>query len=513
MDQTVEAPLCTRCGEHPQGFQKSYCDECTQFGHFTICRDGKFVTLYAPNSQPQADFHAATEPNVLLEGSRGGGKSWCMRFDAYMRCMAVPGFGALILRRSMPELRISHINFVESEVALLGGTYNKSEFTAYFPNGSRLVFGHCEDDAAINRYLSSQWDGIYFDELVTFLLRQFLLISAAARTKKNSGGRIAIVRAGTNPVGIGSTWVKQYFLDKNPSDENAPNYIPADWRAISVQLVHNVDIDRVDYRKRLDSLHTDALRRAYGYGEWVTEGQFFDEWRETRDGKPWHVIEEMPLLKGKPIHRVEWVEIVRAIDWGYSENEPGCCLWIACLPDNTFIVFQEYVFTKTIPKEVAREIVRRSKGLRVRRTDGDPMMWAERTGEGIAETFRRNGVPMIEADNSRETGWVQVHAMLTETHHDGVSERPRLQVLRGRKDGTGCPALIRAIPTAVVDPKKPQDLTADSEDPLDTLRYAVMARMAKSRKPLKSTLPPELVAIINAAKRRPALGSESVRHR
>jgi hypothetical protein len=272
----------------------------------------------------------------------------------------------------------------------------------------------------------------------------------------------------------------------------------------------NPDIDQDAYHKRLLSLPSEALRRAYRYGEWVTEGQFFD-WRETRDGKPWHVIEEMPLHKGKPIIEVPWIEIVRAVDWGYSVNEPGCCLWFACLPDNTYIAFQEYVFSGTIPKEVAKEIKRRSKGMKIRYTVGDPRMWNEESGEGIAETIRRNGVPMIEADNSRESGWVLMHTVLVETYHDGVFERPRLRVLRGRKDGTGCPSLIRAIPTAITDPKKPQDLKGPFEDPLDTTRYFCASRPTRSRQPVKSTLPPELIAAINAAKRRPMLGAESVR--
>lgn len=480
----------------------------------SVVQDGVTKYLYCPNSKQQVAYHQATEPNVIMEGSRGGGKSHCMRWDAYVRCLTTPNFKALILRRTMPELRKSHLIHVDHETQQLCGqkVYNKSEFQVTFDNGSILVFGHCEDDAAIERYLSSEWDLIAFDELVTFELRQFLLISASARTKAKSG-RIAFVRGGTNPVGVGATWVKEFFIDKNPSAEEAPDYIPADWRAIKVNLDDNPDVDQTSYDKRLRSLPTEALRRAYRYGEWVTEGTFFGEWRETLEGKSWHVIDELPRFSGRPMLDTPWIEIVRAMDWGFSDREPGICKWYACLPDNSAIAFKEFVFHSMDPREVAKEVLRRSAGMKVRYTVGDPMMFKCTTGESIAETMARAGLSMHEADNTRETGWVRMHAWLMETVNDGTGARPRLQVLKGgRSDGLGCPATIRAIPSATVKDTNLHDLEGPFEDPLDETRYFVMSRPTGSRKPraqLPDNLPEDIRRIINGRQqtRRPRLGA------
>lgn len=476
-------------------------------------KDGRRICLYAPTPLQQR-FHDSTAPNCILEGSRGGGKSTAMRFDAHMRCLAVPGFKALIIRRVMPELKKSHLIYVGREADLLGASYNRSDYTVHYPNGALLMFGHAEDDRAVEKYLSSEWDAIYFDEIVTFLLREFLLISASARTSRDSG-RIAIVRGGTNPVGRGAKWVKAYFLDKNPSYEEAPDYDPNEWEAIHVDMDDNPHIDTEAYEKRLMALPSEALRRAYRHGEWVNEGTMFSEFRETQDGRPWHVIDQLPRYKGRQLLDVPGIEIVRSLDWGYAaEGNPGVCLWAVMLPDSTAVVFQEYYFKQTLPADVAAEILRRSAGMKVRYTVADPATFREHTGESIAETFGRAGVPLIEGDNERKSGWVRIHAWLRETVNDGTGARPRLQFLR-TATGEGCPELIRTLPDLIVDPKDPEDLLTRGveDDGADALRYLVMSRLAPSH--VEETVDPairEMLAMI-AKQRRVAsrLGSEATR--
>jgi hypothetical protein len=476
-------------------------------------KDGKRICLYAPTPLQQR-FHESVAPNCIMEGSRASGKSTAMRFDAHTRCLGMENFKALIIRRVMPELKKSHLIFVGRECDLLGpelAIYNRSEFTVRYPQtNSLLMFGHAEDDRAVEKYLSSEWDAIYFDEIVTFMLREFLLISASARTTLDSG-RLAIVRGGTNSVGRGAKWVKQYFLDKNPSREEAPDYLPEEWEAIHMDMDDNPHIDMASYEKRLMALPSEALRKAYRYGEWVTEGAMFSEWMErTREGQSWHVIDEIPRIKGVPITDLKWVEIVRALDWGYApEGTPGCCLWFACMPDGTAVCFQEYYFKQTLPEDAAAEIKRRSQGMRVRYTVADPQMFAEHRGESLAETFARAGVPLDDGDNERISGWVRLHAWLRETVNDGRTERPRLQFY-----SAGCPTAIRTMPQMVIDPKNPEDmLTRGVEDEAaDCARYFVMSRPSPSKEPPVDNGVREMLAYI-AKQRKSAgrLGSEAVR--
>jgi hypothetical protein len=127
---------------------------------------------------------------------------------------------------------------------------------------------------------------------------------------------------------------------------------------------------------------------------------------------------------------------------------------------------------------------------------------------------------MIEADNSREAGWVNMHTWLVETvqEFEGDGEptpRPRLQFLKPTPGSfLGCPATIRAIPSAVVNEKKPHDLVGPFEDPLDTTRYFCQSRVAASRKPRhNSARDAEIRRLLAANKRRAVLGTESVRNR
>jgi phage terminase large subunit len=259
-------------------------------------KNGVPECIYEPQPH-QARYHAATTLNCIMEGGAGSGKSKCMRFDAYMRCLSIPRFRSLILRRSMPELRMSHLDEVPFDVEKLGlpkEAWHSTNFTLRFPNGSVLVFGHVEDDTTIARYLSSEWDQIQFDELTTFTLRQFLFLSSRARTTKP--GLKARVGGGTNPIGPGATWVRRYFIDKDISLDENPGYNPEDYEAQHSTVDNNKYVDVKDYEKRLNAMGNPALVQALRHGLWVIEGAAFPEWRDIdpETHKPWHVIDRLP---------------------------------------------------------------------------------------------------------------------------------------------------------------------------------------------------------------------------
>lgn len=456
---------------------------------------GKIILVYDPWPH-QLAFHSCEAPNVLALGTRGTGKSVMIRNDAYMRCLAIPQFQALVLRRTMPELRESHLKFVEREVKLLGGTWLKTTSEAHFPNGSRIVFRHCETEADILNFLSAEYGAIYFDELSTFTLNQFLQISAAARAPEGAG-YTAIVRAGSNPLGSGAEWMEQWFVSKTVRLEDFPDYNPDDFVMQFSTMEDNPSIDSTAYAKRLRNL-PDHVRRAWLMGEFVVEGAYFKDFRPTKMmdiGNPesiveWHVLEDMPLIRAQndygqltdyPIDRVPWVSIYRALDWGY-DPDPAVCLWIAVLPDRRAIVIKEKKWERTLAKTVAEDIRRLSEGMHVVDTFADPSIFLKdgQSAFSIADIFEQNGVPLTASINDRQKFGYAVHDHLN-TLVDG---RPLLRIVR-----RAAPDLIRTFPTIRTDKLDPTKI-ADGEDHwVIALAYFCMGLAMPAKEPTVEELP------------------------
>lgn len=495
---------------------------------FQIERKGQLVTLYEPLPH-QIEFHQSTARYCLMEGGRGSGKSLAMRNDAYMRCFATPRFRALIVRRTMPELKKSHLGFIPFERERMGlpdNAWHATDFILRFPNGSYIQFAHCEDDNALTKYLSSEYEVVYFDELATFTLRQFKFICSSLRSP--IPGFKPFMRGGTNPVGVGASWVKRWFIDKNPSKDEAPvkrdgtpSYRPADYHTIKSTMYDNPHVDRAAYEEILDALPSESLRKALRDGEWVIEGQMFSEFLlvDPETGRGWHAVKEPVRYKKQPIWYASHIDIVRVLDWGYSEaGNPGVCLWFALLPDGGAFCFQEYVFKQTIPEDCAQEIIRLSAGMRVRYTVGDTAMWQEHEGPSIAEKIAGAGIGMIEADKARIPGWVEMHTWLKTPIVDLYGKRPKLQFLDSWIDPEGrmwgCPTALRTIPSMLIDPKDPNDILTEGveDDCSDCVRYFVMSRPGKSKAPIEGEVAREVRKIIKRRQfNQNRIGTESMR--
>lgn len=414
---------------------------------------GKKQLLWLPLPR-QVEFLEAPQKYVLFGGAAGGAKSHALRWFAYLLCLKTPDFRVLLLRRTFKDLERTHMREAEREVRLFSGVFVPSAKLVRFPNGSVLEFGHCEDAGAASNYLSAEYDAILPDELVTFERDMSLLIWSRARTRKP--GVTPLVRPATNPGGPQSAWVRSFFIDKNVDRGEFPHYDPDDYAFIPSKLEDNPYLNQ-DYEQGLLAL-PEALRRAYREGDWdIFPGQFFPEWRRARHVTP------TPLAYPPEYPRV------RAIDWGYVK--PGWCGWFVLLPDGEAYLEEEYVFTRTIGADVAKVIDRRTKErrVRVRYTVADTAMWAPEsdTGESLAETFARHGVPLIKADKDRVNGWQRVRHWL----QDSPAGRPWLRV------SPGCPYAIRTLPSLVSDAQKPEDVDSDGEDHAgDAWRYWAMSR-------------------------------------
>jgi hypothetical protein len=246
-----------------------------------ICDAAEAAGTYDPKKATQRAYHASTLPNLLALGTRGTGKSLQLRMDFHLRCLLIPNFHALIVRRTMPELRRSHLVFIDYEMKLLNGEYLSTFNLCKYPNGSTMVLAHCETEKDVMNFLSAQYGAIGFDELSTFTLAQFLQISSAARAPVDAPYS-AVVRASSNPLGVGSGWMYDWFVDHKVRLEEFPDYIAAEYGMLFSTLQENPHLDRKKYAARLGNLPA-HVRKAWLLGERVVEGQYFEDFMPMKD--------------------------------------------------------------------------------------------------------------------------------------------------------------------------------------------------------------------------------------
>jgi len=430
----------------------------------TAKRGGAREWLYVPTPK-QVEFHETTRKirRVLYGGQAGPGKSHALRWGLYRDCLTIPNLNCLLLRRTFKQLEGTHLLAMEREDRLIKSVYTTGDKRMTFANGSIIQAGHCETTADAMNYLSTEYDRIAFDELVTFDRDPSLEIMSRARTSKPAvraaGG--AQVWCGTNPGGRGAMWVKDFFIDRTVDLSEFPKYRPERYGFVEATLDDNPYITE-EYRQDLEDL-PEMRKRQLLYGDWnAFEGQFFAEWRSDVHAR------DVAL----PAH----VEHFAGMDWGF--NAPGCVLWFACLPDGQLHVRWEYKFKGRSAEVVASEIKKITLALgikKLRYVAADPAMWAKTgagKGESIAETLVRKGLPMRKSDNDRFNGWNRVHEWLRLDER----ETPWLTV------GPDCTYLVRTLPAMVSDDHDPEDIDTTKDDhAVDALRYGLMSRPSPTR--------------------------------
>lgn len=166
----------------------------------------------------QADFHTCAADEVLFGGAAGPGKSLALLMEFFHQAIEQPGVEVILFRRMFPQLENTLIKW-----SLEGapgpkrpgrfpvGEYNGSRHTWYFPNGSRVRFGHAQHEQSIREYQGQQFEGIGFDELTEWLEPAYRFALRLLRTTNPSAW--PRIRAASNPIGIGFDWVKARFVE------------------------------------------------------------------------------------------------------------------------------------------------------------------------------------------------------------------------------------------------------------------------------------------------------------
>jgi predicted phage terminase large subunit-like protein len=238
---------------------------------------GKTLTCQAP-SMKQAEFLMHPAREILYGGSVGGGKTIAMLMAALMY-VEVPGYSALILRKSYNDLSQPGCPIPISQEWLRGSgaTYSATKFMWTFPSGATLSFGYLQNEFDKFRYQGSVYQFIGFDELTQHTESSYLYLFSRLRRPETLPIQLRM-RATSNPGGVGHEWVKMRFLD-SPGEERI--FIPAG-------LKDNPFLDAKSYTENLSNLDS-VTRRQLLDGDWsarASGGKFKREWFTYVDDFP-----------------------------------------------------------------------------------------------------------------------------------------------------------------------------------------------------------------------------------
>ncbi len=239
-------------------------------------------------------FHAHTR-EVFYGGAGGGGKSQALWYGA-LQFVDVPGYAALILRRTYADLAKPGALMDRSKEYLhgTGAEWNERDKRWSFPNGGSITFGYLQHEEDKRQYASAEFQYIAFDELTHFTETQYTFLFTRLRRKKvGPTAEVPLrMRSASNPGGSGHTWVKKRFVDPVTRDPKRV-FIPA-------TMKDNPTLDQSEYAESLSN--TDPLTRAQiETGDWdaITGGRFKREWFGGWCRHP---------------HIPEWVQVWRDID-------------------------------------------------------------------------------------------------------------------------------------------------------------------------------------------------------
>lgn len=445
-----------------------------------------FDWLYVPVPK-QVVFEHGRPKYGMYGGAAGGSKSHGARWALYRYALTVQHFEALLLRRTFPELEKTHLRRMPREVkrmqdAGIDCEFKKSDRQVVFnKTGAIIEAGHMEDKDAVERYLSTEYDGIAADEGSGYDPDSLLELSTrTARTTRPemeaAGGAFFWVL--TNPGGAATRMLVDMFIDHTPDLERypalalindttgKPYYDPDEWRYVEAKIEDNPYLDP-SYEASLavlGAVRYEQLRHA----NWrVFSGQFFSMWRDRKDGAPFHV--QALVIRGD---QVQWF---RSLDWGRSN--PGCVLWWAILPDRHYHIAAELKFVDMDVVDICREIRVIDKMLGIERvlyTAPDPALFiknqdsGQKIGTSIADLFAANGIRLRPGiSNDRVNGWARCRELL------GVDSQGRPWVTVSPT----CKYLTRTMPTQLQDKHNPEDLDTSGDDhAVDTFRMGAMSQ-------------------------------------
>ncbi len=421
------------------------------------------------------------------------------------------GYKGIILRNKFPDLEREIIRLSKEYYPKTGAKYNEQKHSWEWPEfNSYQDFGHVQHAGDITMYDSSQYNYCAFDELTHFSSYPYHYM-VGSRVRPSSSFNIAIVRNGSNPGGIGQTFVYNRFVRpyedglkviRDTSTGLLRIFIPAK----AEDNPYGMEYDPL-YVKKLEILKTvsEAEYKAKRYGDWhAYKGSVFTSFRPMRfSGEPDNALHVI-----KPFTIPEWWPKILSIDWGKRAMCHG--MWLAISPDHRAYVYRERAWHNKDISYWANEIreINYENSENPIQTTLCGSAWQNRGSELIADEFQRysNLVPSSSENTpgSRVAGLQLVHDFLRwekvrplmakgefydlalaneiyrnygptalESYKKQFYDEPEESNLPILQIFDTCQVLIEAIPMCIYDDKRIEDIAEfEGDDPIDNLRYA-----------------------------------------
>ncbi len=362
----------------------------------------ELVLKYTPRGASR-DIFTMQEPEIVLSGPAGTGKSRAILEKVHLACLMHPGLRASMVRKTRRSLTESGMVTFWAKVQ---PEYDRVRWKAsdqqyVYPNGSILAVGGLDKPSKI---MSSEWDLIYVQEATELNEEDWESLTTRLRNGKNSYQQLV---GDCNPDAP-THWLRQRASSgKTTMLESRHEDNPVLFAENGV-----VTPEGERYLRVLESLTGVRLAR-YRYGIWAAaEGTVYeDSWDRARN-----VVDRAPI---KP----EWPRYL-AIDFGFTN--PFVCLWAAQDEDGRLHIYRQLYMTKQLVEDHAKQIKHWS---RWGEKGGDPLPRAiicDHDAEDRATLERHLGLYTIPAQKNVSAG-IQAVASRFKVAGDG---KPRLTVMR-----------------------------------------------------------------------------------
>lgn len=224
---------------------------------------------------------------VLFGGAAAGGKTDALLMAA-LQYAHVPSYAALILMKTFSDLDLAGAGMDRAR-QWLGGTRARpvdGGRSWRFPSGASLTFGHLDKAGEEQRYRTSEWNYIAFDELTRFPEAAYRFLFS--RLRRPVSGPLADVpirmRAASNPGGKYGEWVKQRFVpDEYHRADRLARFGQVWWKGdrlfVPARRDDNPTTDQESYGRTLANL-LPVTRAQLDLGDWGAheDGHFKAHW-------------------------------------------------------------------------------------------------------------------------------------------------------------------------------------------------------------------------------------------